>query len=93
MITKETVLQISHLARLELSEVEVAAYAEQLTATLENFNQIAVIDTGNIEPLLTPSEITPHLRVDEAIKGPGAELILANAPEKSGNLFKVPPVV
>ena len=93
MITKETVLKISNLARLELSESEVEAYAQQLTATLENFNQIANLDTKDVEPLLTPSEITPHLRTDTAVAGPGAEKVLANAPDKSGNLFKVPPVV
>ena len=93
MITKETVIKIATLARLQLSDSEVVAYAEQLSATLENFNQIASLDTKNIEPLLTPTEITPHLRIDNAAPGPGAEKILANAPEKSGNLFKVPPVV
>lgn len=93
MITKDTVLKISHLARLQLTEAEVTSFSQQLSATLENFNQIAKLDTKNVEPLVTPSEIVPHLRTDEVIKGPGAEKMLANAPEKSGNLYKVPPVV
>ncbi len=93
MITKETVLKISNLARLQISEEEAVAYTKQLNATLENFNKIANVDTSNVEPLLTPSEITPHLREDKVVAGPGAERILANAPDKSGNLFKVPPVV
>ncbi len=93
MITKETVLKISNLARLQITEEQAVAYTKQLNDTLENFNKIAKIDTSNIEPLLTPSEITPHLREDKVVAGPGAEKILANAPDKSGNLFKVPPVV
>lgn len=93
MITKETVLKISNLARLQISDDEAVAYTKQLNATLENFNKIANVDTLNVEPLLTPSEITPHLREDKVVAGPGAEKILANAPDKSGNLFKVPPVV
>lgn len=93
MITKDTVLKISNLARLQITDNEATAYTKQLNATLENFNKIANVDTTNVEPLLTPSEITPHLREDEVVAGPGAERILANAPDKSGNLFKVPPVV
>lgn len=93
MITKETVLKISNLARLQISEAEAAAFTKQLNETLDNFNKIAKVDTSNVEPLLTPSEITPHLREDKVVTGQGAEKILANAPEKSGNLFKVPPVV
>lgn len=93
MITKGTVLKISHLARLQLKENEIEAYTQQLNTTLENFNQIANLDTANIEPLLNPSEITPHLRSDIAARGVGAEKLLGNAPDKSGNLFKVPPVV
>lgn len=93
MITKETVLKISNLARLQISDDEAVAYSKQLTDTLENFNKIASLDTSGIEPLLTPTEITPHLREDKVVAGPGAEKLLANAPDKSGNLYKVPPVV
>jgi aspartyl-tRNA(Asn)/glutamyl-tRNA(Gln) amidotransferase subunit C len=93
MITKETVLKISNLARLQISEAEAAAFTKQLNETLDNFNKIAKVDTSNIEPLLTPTEITPHLREDKVVPGLGAETMLANAPDKSGNLFKVPPVV
>ncbi len=93
MITKETVFKIAGLARLQLSDDEAIAYTKHLNATLENFDKIAKLDTTNIEPLLTPSEITPHLREDVVVAGPGAEKILTNAPDKSGNLYKVPPVV
>lgn len=93
MITKETVLKISTLARLQITEAEAVAYTKQLNETLENFNKITAVDTSNVEPLLTPTDITPHLREDKVVAGPGAEKILANAPDKSGNLFKVPPVV
>lgn len=93
MITKETVLKISHLARLDLTDEEVAMYTQQLGTTFKNFEQIANLDTSNIEPLVTPIEITPRLRDDVVVKGPSVEAILSNAAEKSGNLFKVPPVV
>jgi len=92
MLTRETVEKVSHLARLKLSEDEMKAFSNQLSAVLENFEQLAKVDTTGVEPLVTPSEISPHLRPDVADTTDG-EKILSNAPEKSGRLFKVPPVV
>lgn len=93
MLTKETVLRIAKLARLRLSDDEAAVFGLQLSAVLDNFNEISGVDTKNIEPLVTPSEIALHFRADQAEASASTDEILANAPEKSGHLFKVPPVV
>ena len=92
MLTRETVEKVAHLARLKLTDAEVLAVAEQLSAVLENFEQIAKVDTKNVIPLVTPTDMTQHLRADisEAVD---SEKMLSNAPDKSGRLFKVPPVV
>ncbi len=93
MITKAAVLRIAELSRLEIHESELAGYSETLTQVLNNFNEIAQLNTEGIVPLLTPSEISLTLREDVAVKSDGAEKMLASAPERSGNLYKVPPVV
>lgn len=92
MLTKETVEKVAQLARLRLSEKELSAIQNQLSAVLENFEQIAQVDTKDVSPLVTPTEISQSLRADVA-EVYSAERILESAPEKSGNLFKVPPVV
>lgn len=92
MLTRETVEKVSRLARLQLTEKELEAFSAQLSAVLENFEQISKVDTQGAIPLVTPTEVSVHLRPDIAEAG-GGEAMLANAPDKTGRLFKVPPVV
>ncbi len=93
MIDAKTIEQISYLARLKISAEEAIEYGQQLTKVLEHFEQISKINTDGIEPLVTPAEIEFYARPDESSRETTTEEILANAPEKAGNLFKVPPVV
>lgn len=92
MLNEDTVEKVSRLARLKLTEAELKAFSEQLSAVLRNFEQIAKVDTKDVVPLVTPTDISVHLRPDVAEPTDG-EKMLSNAPEKSGRLFKVPPVV
>lgn len=87
------VQKVSELARLKLTEAEVKAIAGQLAAVLENFEQLATVDTKGVEPLVTPSDLKVHFREDKAVVETDIESFLANAPARSGRLFKVPPVV
>ncbi|MES2964618.1 MAG: Asp-tRNA(Asn)/Glu-tRNA(Gln) amidotransferase subunit GatC [Bdellovibrionota bacterium] len=92
MLTTETVEKVSHLARLKLTEHELRAFSEQLSAVLANFEQISQVDTNGVAPLVTPTDMAVHLRVD-VVEATDGEKMLSNAPDKSGRLFKVPPVV
>lgn len=93
MIQREEVEKVAALARLKLSEEETQNYAQQLSAILDYFSQLKDIQTEGVEPMVTPTEMAQYLRADAVQPGFGAEVALANAPERSGNLFKVPPVV
>ena len=93
MIDEKTIIHIAKLARLSITPEEAKEYGEQLTKVLGHFQQISKIDTKNIEPLVTPSEINFYTRADEVKQETTAGEILENAPDKAGNLFKVPPVV
>jgi aspartyl-tRNA(Asn)/glutamyl-tRNA(Gln) amidotransferase subunit C len=93
MIDQKTIENIAKLARLKVTADEAAEYGEQLTKVLAHFQQISKINTENVEPLVTPSEIEFYLRDDVAAHDQPAEAMVKNAPEKAGNLFKVPPVV
>ena len=85
--------KVAQLSRLELNESEIKEFAGQLSAVLENFVQLQKVDTKGIEPLVTPTDLSVRLRDDVAIKVANTEPLLANAPARSGNLFKVPAVV
>ena len=92
MITREDVLHIAALARLELTEAEVEEYQRQLSAVLEYFSRLQSVDTGDIPP--TASVLPPRsvLRPDEPRPGLSREALLSNASEVEDGQFRVPPV-
>ena len=93
MIDQKTVFHIAKLARLQISENEAKVYSEQLTKALGFFEQISRVSTDGVEPLVTPTDIHSFWREDSSKNEYTPEEIVANAPDKLGNLFKVPPVV
>lgn len=92
-----TIHKIAHLAKLQITEEEAKQYVPQIQKILSHFDELKELNTDHIEPLFTPVQIEPTLRPDavtsavdhEQIK----EKILDNAPDRMGQLFKVPPVV
>lgn len=90
---KITVEKVAKLARLELTELEKEKFSEQLGRALNYFEQISKISTTGVEPLVTPNETENFWRQDKIESSQSVEELVANAPERSGNLFKVPPVV
>ena len=97
MIDEKTILHIAKLARLKIMPSEASHYGDQLAKVLNHFDQISKIDTTHIEPMISPLEAVyfsdSNMREDVAQSNFTAEQILENAPDKMGNLFKVPPVV
>ncbi len=93
MITEDEIKKIAKLAKLSMPENESKEFAEQLSGALKHFEQMTKINTDGIEPLVTPTQIEHFLRPDQAVQEISADKMVENAPEKIGNLFKVPPVV
>ena len=87
------VKKVAELARLHITPEEEKQYQTQLSAIFKYFEEVAQIQTENVEPLVTPSDIEQVWRADEAKTEITTEEALMNAPEKSGQLFRVPPVV
>jgi aspartyl-tRNA(Asn)/glutamyl-tRNA(Gln) amidotransferase subunit C len=93
MIDQKTIQHMAKLARLQLNDEQAKKYSEQMSTILNHFEQISQVNTQGVEPMITPSEIENFWREDEVIKENSAEDMLKNAPARTGNLFKVPPVV
>lgn len=87
------VKKVAQLARLQISPAEETMYQSQLSAIFKYFEDVSNINTDGVEPLITPSEIEQVWREDKVVSQISPEQALQNAPEKSGNLFRVPPVV
>lgn len=93
MITEKNIQKIAELSRLSLTEEELQSYSQQLSSILEHFQKLAAVNTDGVEPLVTPTDMVEHWRDDCAETWAAADRALEQAPEKVGNLFKVPPVV
>lgn len=93
MIDRKTIEHIAKLARLQITEAEANEFSQQMEKILQNFKKIENIDTTGVEPMVTPTEIEAYWREDQVIQDYKPEDMVANAPERAGNLFKVPPVV
>ena len=91
-LTREEVEHIAQLARLELTEEEIARYREQLSDVLDYVARLQGLDTGDIPP--TASVLPPRtvLREDEPRPPLPRDEVLANAAETTDGQFRVPPV-
>ncbi len=85
--------KVAHLGRLSLTEEETENFQKQLGEVIRFFEELNVVNTDGIAPVVTPVENEVVFRADELKAEFGPEEALQNAPEKMGNLFKVPPVV
>jgi aspartyl-tRNA(Asn)/glutamyl-tRNA(Gln) amidotransferase subunit C len=91
--TREEVQHIAELARLALSDEELALYQEQLSAILEHFERLQELDTEVIPPTATVLPLRSVMRADEPRPPFSREDILANAPAVEQGCFKVPAVL
>ena len=92
-LTKDEVLKIARLARLELSPDEVQTYGTQLSAILEYVEKLKKLNVEGIEPTAHAMLVPTPFREDEAAKDGSFEKSLVNAPDREGNFFKVPKVI
>jgi aspartyl-tRNA(Asn)/glutamyl-tRNA(Gln) amidotransferase subunit C len=102
-LDKEAVARIARLARLNVPEEELAPLAGELSGILAWIEQLNEVDTKNVEPMSSVSDVTLPMRQDKVTDGGIAEKILANAPggavyvdpadKKAGGFFTVPKVV
>ncbi len=92
-LTKEEVEHIAALARLELSEEEIARYSEQLSEILDYAARLQALDTSHIPPTSTVLARRATLRPDVPAQGLSTEEALRNAPHAEQKQFRVPPVL
>ncbi len=90
-ITREEVLHVAKLARLELTDDEVERLTEQLGAILEAVSKVSELDLSDVPPTSHPLELVNAWAEDEPRPSLGLDEAFANAPAREGDLFKVPP--
>jgi len=91
-ITREQVLHVARLARLELSDEEIERMGEQLSAILEAVGKVSELDLADVEPTAHPLDLVNVLAEDEPRPSLTLEEALANAPDPEDSFFGVPAV-
>ncbi|MPT22805.1 MAG: Asp-tRNA(Asn)/Glu-tRNA(Gln) amidotransferase subunit GatC [Starkeya sp.] len=92
-VDQATVRRVAHLARIAVTEDEVAHLQGELNAILAFVEQLGEVGTDDVEPMTSVIPMTLPLRADVVSDGFYPERVLANAPAAEDGFFAVPKVV
>jgi aspartyl-tRNA(Asn)/glutamyl-tRNA(Gln) amidotransferase subunit C len=92
-ITREEVLHVAKLARLDLTDDEVERLTRQLGAILEAVSKVSELDLADVPPTSHPLALVNGWAEDEPHVSLSLDEAFANAPRREGDLFRVPPTV
>ena len=90
-ISREQVLHVARLARLDLRDEEVARLTGELGAILDAVSKVAELDLADVPPTSHPLELVNAWADDEPHESLPVDAVFANAPAREGDLFRVPP--
>jgi aspartyl-tRNA(Asn)/glutamyl-tRNA(Gln) amidotransferase subunit C len=92
-VTNGQVRHIAKLARIAMSDEEIARLAPELNAIIGWVEQLGEVNTDGVEPLTAVIDQKMRLRDDVVNDGDIRDQILANAPEAQHGFFAVPKVI
>ncbi len=92
-LSREQVIDIADLAKLDLTEQEIDQYAEQLSAVLDYADRLNELSTDDIPPTASVLPLQNVLREDEVQPSLPRDNVLANAPAAVDGQFRVDAVL
>jgi aspartyl-tRNA(Asn)/glutamyl-tRNA(Gln) amidotransferase subunit C len=94
-LTREEIVKLGKLAKLEISENEIELYSDQLTKVLDHINELQKVDTANIGKTLRVVEKRNMLREDKVEKDNclSQNAALSGTKSKYNGYFVVPMVL
>ena len=93
MIGRDDVERVARLARLALGDAEIERMREQLNAILGYIDKLRELDITNVEPTSHAVPLVNVTREDDVVPSLPPEAMLANAPDRVGELFRVPRII
>jgi aspartyl-tRNA(Asn)/glutamyl-tRNA(Gln) amidotransferase subunit C len=90
-IDREQLLHVAHLARLELGDGELERLGPQLNDIIAAVSKVSELDLAGVPPTSHPLDVVNVWAEDEPRPSLPVDAALANAPEREGAYFKVPP--
>ena len=92
-ITMRDVEHVARLSRLALTDQEKDRMRRELDGILSYIDKLRALDTTNVPPTSHAVPMTNVMREDEPRPSLAQDLMLANAPERSGEFFRVPKII
>jgi aspartyl-tRNA(Asn)/glutamyl-tRNA(Gln) amidotransferase subunit C len=92
-VDKDTVRRVARLARIAVSDDEIAALQADLNGILGFVEQLGAVNVDGVEPMTTVVAMTMKMRDDVVTEGDAADQVVANAPATADHFFRVPKVV
>ncbi len=92
-ITKEDVVHVANLARLELSEESIDKFAGQIGEILDHVDSLKRVDTQGVPATSHAISLTNAFRDDDMSEPADRDLSMANAPESEDGSFVVPKII
>jgi aspartyl-tRNA(Asn)/glutamyl-tRNA(Gln) amidotransferase subunit C len=89
-LSREDVVHVAKLARLELTEEEVDLFTAQLRTVLDHAADVAALDLSHLEPSSHPIALENVLRADVPRPSLDRDEVLAVAPSVEDHRFRVP---
>ena len=90
-ISKDEVLHVARLARLALTDDEIERLTGELGAILDAVGVVAELDLADVPPTSHPLDLVNVWDEDEPRASLPLDDVFANAPDRDGDLFRVPP--
>ena len=90
-IDRSQLLHVARLARLELHDEELDRLGAQLNDILDAVSKVSELDLSDVQPTSHPLDVVNVWGADEPAESLPVDEALANAPEREGGYFKVPP--
>jgi aspartyl-tRNA(Asn)/glutamyl-tRNA(Gln) amidotransferase subunit C len=88
-LSREEVLHIAALCKVGVTDADVENFREQLSNILENFSALQKLDTTGVAPTAQSIALQNVIKSDDIKTSMSQEEVLANAPQREGDFFKV----
>jgi len=85
--------RVAHLARIALTDEELASYSEQLVNIIEHAERVQALPTDGIEPTSHPLPMVNAFRDDVVTESLPRDDALAGAPDAEDGYFRVPKIL
>ncbi len=92
-LTRKEVENIAYLARLEITDEEIAGFVDNLSRIIDFVDQLEAAPTDDVEPMAHPLHMTQPLRPDEVTEPDLRDRYQQNAAATEAGLYLVPRVI